>query len=280
MGRIVGAFGVPHTPRFPLQALESTPLGSEVNRLYGEVASRLAQLGPDVLVVISTDHFNTFFTDLPIFCIGVAESSQGPSDQPDLPAYRVSIDSLLAGQLHHDTVKAGFDVAMTQEFSLDHTFMVPYHFLARDLKIPIVPVFLSGLVDPTPNSSRCFALGKALREAIETSADGKRVAVVASGSFSLDLGGIHEGVGSAQASAPDSEWTDRIVSLMDAAKPSDLVDEANEAQLMRAGNIGGELLNWIAMLGTFDPVGPSYLERQGEFGHAFGAWDLCDPASR
>lgn len=272
MAQVVGAFGVPHTPMYPLQAREDTPLGHEIGRLYGEVATRLSELAPDVLVVFSTDHFHTFFADLPIFAIGIAESTYGPSDQPDLPAYSVPVDHSLARHLLSHTVKAGFDVAMSQEFTLDHTFMVPYHFLARELKVPIVPVFVNGLVAPTPTAARCLALGAQLAEGIDASGEAKRVAILASGSFSLDLGGIHEG--GPDGGVPDSPWVDEVVTYLRESKRSELISETTDERMAKAGNIGGELLNWIAMLGTFAPTAPTYLERQGTIGHAYGAWDL------
>jgi aromatic ring-opening dioxygenase catalytic subunit (LigB family) len=277
MGKIVGAFGVPHYPRFPLMARENTPLASEIERLYGEVAGHLRELEPDVLVIFSSDHFQTFVADIPIFSIGVAESTDGPCDQPDLPAYKVPVDYRLAQQMQTHAVKTGFDVGMHQEFALDHTFMVPYHFIARDLGASIVPVFISGLLQPTPTAQRCFDLGARLREAIETTPDDKRVAIVGSGSFSLDLGGIHEGASDGPFrfdGVTDSVWVDRVVSLLSEAKTSEILEESTDEQMGRAGNIGGELLNWIAMLGTFDAREPDFLERQGDLGHAYGAWKI------
>jgi hypothetical protein len=41
--------------------------------------------------------------------------------------------------------------------------------------------------------------------------------------------------------------------------------------MTRAGNAGGELLNWIAMLGVIGDQIPISLEPQPH-GHAFGVW--------
>jgi hypothetical protein len=51
-----------------------------------------------------------------------------------------------------------------------------------------------------------------------------------------------------------------------------LVAEATEERLAHAGNAGGELLEWIAMLGMIDARPPAFLEAQPAFGHAYGAW--------
>ena len=51
-----------------------------------------------------------------------------------------------------------------------------------------------------------------------------------------------------------------------------LVAEATAVRLWEAGNAGGELLDWIAMLGALEPRPPAFLEAQMQFGHAFAAW--------
>jgi hypothetical protein len=39
-----------------------------------------------------------------------------------------------------------------------------------------------------------------------------------------------------------------------------------------AGNVGGELLNWIAMLAFTDNRKPDFLVKQMENGHAYAGW--------
>ena len=49
---------------------------------------------------------------------------------------------------------------------------------------------------------------------------------------------------------PDPDWAWRIIKLMEEQEIDKLIAEASEHQLLKAGNVGGELLNWIAMLGA------------------------------
>ena len=42
--------------------------------------------------------------------------------------------------------------------------------------------------------------------------------------------------------------------------------------MLRAGNIGGELLNWIALLGAIGPRKPATILPQNDHGQAFVAW--------
>jgi protocatechuate 4,5-dioxygenase beta chain len=67
-------------------------------------------------------------------------------------------------------------------------------------------------------------------------------------------------------------WLDRVLELLGTGEVEQLVSEATDERLWRAGNAGGELLDWIAMLATFDPRPPEFLECQPQYGHAFAAW--------
>jgi protocatechuate 4,5-dioxygenase beta chain len=277
MAKIVGAFGVPHTPHFPTLVARGAPVAPELERLYGTVARHLEAVAPDTILLLTSDHYNIFFEQsLPIFSIGVAECARGPSDYPDLPAVDVRIDAGLARKIQTHVVRAGFDVGMSQEFELDHAATVPLHFLTPRMDVAVVPLFTSAFIRPIPSSHRCHTLGRAIRAALETDGDDRRVAVVASGSFSLEIGGPRIAADS-HTGVPSPEWVDQILSLLRSASIDRLVRDATDEQLDRAGNAGGELLNWIEMLATFDPRPPAFLEAQPEHGHAYAAWPLDVP---
>jgi aromatic ring-opening dioxygenase catalytic subunit (LigB family) len=271
---------VPHNPHFPIIAEQDTDLGREVTYMYGQVADRMQACAADSVVFFTSDHYNIFFdTCVPIFSIGVADSTRGPSDYPDLPKYDLRLDPVLARHLQSQVVAAHFDVGMSQEFAVDHTVISPLHFLTPGLTVPVVPIFVSGFMRPLPTAQRCFEFGRALRRAIEEFPGDRRVAVVASGSISLEIGGPrifedhHTGV-------PDPQWLDRVVDLLAEGEFGKLVAHATDSQLARAGNAGGEILDWITMLGMTDPAPPEYLDVQPRFGHAFAAWSPTDGGRR
>jgi protocatechuate 4,5-dioxygenase beta chain len=274
VAEIVGAVGVAHNPFFPLIVARDGPGADEIRRLYGALARELERMRPDTLIVFTTDHYNLFF-DLcvPIFCIGVAESATGPSDFKQLPTYEVALDAALAKELHAHAVRRDFDVAMSQELELDHTIIAPLSMILPAMDLPIVPVFVSTSMRPIPSAQRCRALGAAFREAVEQSSLDRRVALVASGGFSFDVGGpliaedSHVGV-------PDKEWVDRAVDLLRDAKLDELVREITPQQLAQAGNASGEILNWVTMLGMFEPRPPVFIDEQRDEGNAFAAWAL------
>jgi aromatic ring-opening dioxygenase catalytic subunit (LigB family) len=274
MAEIVGAFGLPHNPHFPSWSAGGHPLGPEIDRYYGEVAERLRAVEPEALIFITSDHYNMFFEAIPLFAIGVAEAAAGPSDYPEIARRELPIDAALARYLDQWLVDAEFDVAMLQELEFDHTVIAPLGFVWPGEPIPLVPLFISAFLRPIASARRCFALGRAIREALSARTEGpQRIAVIASGSFSVEIGGprlfpdAHVGV-------PAPQWTDRVVELLGAGDFETLVAEATDEQMREAGNAAGEILDWITMLGMIDPAAPEVIETQSQFGHSYAAWPI------
>jgi gallate dioxygenase len=272
MAQIVAGFGVPHTPVFPFFVKRDGP-ECEIAKLFAAQAAELAASRPDVIVMFDTDHLNTFFLDnLPIFALGVAETFTGPNDEPrEVPIYTIPSAPDLAGHIRQAAIAAGFDVALTQQFSVDHSIAVPLHFLTPRMHVPVIPVFISGHVPPLPPAQRCHALGQAVGRAIVSWPSALRVAIMGSGSFSLEVGGPRMAPGRSDG-VPDPDWVTRVISYLKQAQIDMLIAQATEKQLFKAGNVGGELLNWIAMLGAIGNRTPNYVAPQMQNGHAYGVW--------
>ena len=71
---------------------------------------------------------------------------------------------------------------------------------------------------------------------------------------------------------PDPDWALKVIKYLEGQQIEKLISEATEHQLLKAGNVGGELLNWIAMLGAIGPRKPNYIAPQMQNGHAYGVW--------
>jgi hypothetical protein len=267
VAQIVGALGVPHTPFFPALVEREGPQ-CETARFFASVTRELEAMRPDLIVMFDTDHLNTFFFDnLPVFAMGVTDAFKGPNDEPRaVPIYTIGSRPDVAAHLHRAAIEAGFDVAVTQDFTVDHSVVVPLHFMTPGMQIPVVPVFVSGHVPPLPSAARCHALGLAVKRAIETWTEQLRVVVIGSGSFSLEVFGPRIAPGKSDG-VPDPDWARRVCALLEQGAIPTLIAEATQAQLLRAGNVGGELLDWIAMLAA---VGTPQMEQ----GHAYAAWSL------
>ncbi len=274
MAEIVAGFGMPHNPGSPALVLRHGPQ-CETARFYAEMARHIEEAAPDVLLIFTDDHFNTFFLDnFPTFAIGIAEATAGPNDQTPMPRYRVAVPGALAAHIRQAAIERGFDIALVQDFEVDHAVMVPLHFVTPDMSIPVLPIFINCLAPPLPTARRCFALGEAVRAAVGEWPERLRVAVIGSGSFSLEIGGPKIPIGDRAACTPDPQWSQHVQDRLAAMRIDDLVAEATTARMLRAGNIGGELLNWIALLGVIGARKPLTILPQNDHGQAFAAWRL------
>ena len=273
MSTVVAGFGVPHTPAFPALVKHERGPWREVAGLYDAVADRIADARLDALVIFSSDHFNTFFLDcFPTFAIGVADETAGPNDSiPDLPLGTIPVHRQLAWRIFETAIALGFDLTLCEEFELDHTFAVPLHFLL-DEPLPIVPVFINSFVAPQPSAQRAFALGRAVRTAIEREGD-LRVGVLASGSFSLEVGGPRSSDTDIWG-VPDPDWAARATDLLGDGDVEGLIRESTPTQIAAAGNAAAEVLDWIAMLGATGAREPAFIELQPAMGHAYAAWPV------
>lgn len=273
MAELVAAIGVPHSPHYPSQYPKDGngyPAGT-----YRAIKDHLDAARADAIVVIANDHFNTFFMDnFPTFAIGVAEAASGPNDNTRMPHYDFAVQTELANHLRNAGIAQGFDFAVTQEFGMDHSMMVPLHFLTDGVTTPVVPIWVNAFVKPLPSSRRCYALGHMLKDAIANLPNDMRVAVMATGSFSLEVAGPRVSPDK-RAGIPDIEWSKHLHHRIGNAEFDDIVTEATPERMWQAGNIGGELLNWIVMLGTVGKARPSHLaDHDYDDGHAFAVWSL------
>lgn len=273
MASVCAGFGVPHTPAFPsLLAAERGPW-EEIRDCFAAVAAPLAAAELDALVVFSSDHFNTFFLDnMPTLAIGVAPGARGPNDgTANLPERVVPLHEDLARALFAGGVEAGFDFALCQELTLDHTFMVPLDLLHVPAELPIVPVFVNSFVAPVIAAERARRLGTALAAVVAAQPQDLRVGVLATGSFSLEVGGPRIEPGQPWG-VPDPGWAARVVDLLGAGDLDRLVAEATPERIAGAGNAAAEVLDWIAMAAMVGAPKPSVFRAQLAFGHAYGVF--------
>ena len=273
MAEMVAAIGVPHSPYYPSSYPKDGP--DVTSRTYRAVKDHLDAAKADAIVVIANDHFNTFFlNNFPTFAVGVAEASSGPNDSTRMPHYDFAVHAELAAHVVKAGIDEGFDFAVTQEFGIDHSMMVPLHYLTDGVNTPVVPIWVNAFVRPLPSARRCYALGHMLKAAIKSWPQNLRVAVLASGHFSLEIAGPRVDPGERHGT-PDIGWSKHVHRRIQNAEFEDVVVEATPERMWRAGNIGGELLNWIVMLGTVGKSKPCYLaDHNDEDGHAFAAWSF------
>ena len=168
MATIVAAYGLPHTPILPFKVADEGP-SSVTGRLFGMARNSLAAARPDVVVIFDTDHLNTFFLDnLPVFAIGVDDTFTGPSDEPrGVTVKTIPSHQKLAAHIRKHAVHAGFDLALVQDFAVDHSVYVPLHFVDARTEHPGHPHLHPGTGRPCPRRSAASTSAAEVRKAIE-----------------------------------------------------------------------------------------------------------------
>jgi len=272
MAETVAVYAVPHTPSFVEEARRNGER-SQTAQFFSTIRSHLEDAKPDVIVTVNNDHFNTFFFDKwPTLAIGIGEQTAGPNDQtPGMPWYDLTIEASAARHILRSLVEDGFDLTSSVDLELDHGALVPLHFMTPTMALPIVPIFVNCVVPPLPSASRCHAFGGAIADAIRNWNSPARVAVITSGSLSLEIGGPRVDVNKTFG-VPDPDWAAWILERIRLCEHERLIAAASEARMLDAGNVAGELLNWIVALGIVGTVPPTILIDQPELGNAFAAW--------
>jgi 2,3-dihydroxyphenylpropionate 1,2-dioxygenase len=151
-----------------------------------DVRERLVAAEADVAVIIGSNHFRGFFLDMiPAFTMGVSEViAAGEAQTPKGPQ---KTDPVLAQQLATHLVESGVEVAISARLQIDHGQSHAIQYLLDGIDIPIVPLVINVFAQPLPTLPRCAELGRRLAEAIDSAADGRKVAVIASGGLSHQL---------------------------------------------------------------------------------------------
>jgi hypothetical protein len=129
---------------------------------------------------------------------------------------------------------------------------------------------VNGIAPPLPLARRVYTLGQMVRRAVDDWGEDVTVGAIASGAISGDIGGPRA-VGGPGA-PPDVEWVTSVVRRLERGEADELLNEATEARILAAGNVSGEMLNWIALLGFVGGRKPRFIEPQTSGGNAYGAW--------
>lgn len=266
MATPVIAIAVPHGPDSPRRVAEEKE-ESRLARNYREVREQLEAARPDVIIELTSDHFVNFFLDnMPAFAVSVLDKADGPHESwRTMPWYEIKSDRDFGDALLQYGYKVGYDLAGCEEVQLDHSALVPLHFLTPTMDIPVVPVYVRGFAYPLPTGERCYAFGQMLRQFVESYSGNQRVAVIASGSLSLEIGGP-------RVDWTDEEWMAVTTGAMKEGKMSRVAPLATGERLAVAGNVAGESLNWVATWGFVGDVKPEMLQAQA--GNAFATWPI------
>jgi len=227
---------------------EDTPYWRPLFDGYAGARKWMADAEPDVIILAYNDHASAFDLDLiPTFAIGVAESfpiadeGYGPRDIPNVIGHPD-----LAWHLAESLILDGFDMTICNRMPVDHGLTVPLSIMyGRPDHWPakVIPLAVNVIQYPPPTGKRCFALGQAIRRAVESYEDeGLTVAVFGTGGMSHQLQGERAGF----VNTPfDTDYLDRL-----ADDPVGLTTLTHTDLLRDAGSEGIELVMWLIMRGA------------------------------
>src|SRR5260370_4277231 len=136
MASFVGAFAASHGPLI-IREWERVPPEQKkrMSAAYQELGRRLTAAKPDVLIVVSPDHWSNFFLDnYPAVCIGVGEASDGPPEpwMKDFPHRTLAGHPGLAQHIANEAMRTRFEPALSHRLKLDHGSCLPPLRMAPD----------------------------------------------------------------------------------------------------------------------------------------------------
>lgn len=191
-------------------------------------------------------------------------ASAGRESQDDYPT-----NPELADHLMSSLIADGFDLSVIYQSEPSagiegHEFTNIYDMFLLDRRVPIVPFMLSRYRPNQATPARCFALGRAIRRAVESWDSDARVALVASGGLSHQI--IDEELDQQVLHALCTPDVEVLCSLP--------IDRLNGAP----GT--AETINWVALAGAMAPQPmtlidyvPCYRSRAGTgLAATFGYW--------
>lgn len=263
MGEIVAAMAGVHAPQllqpFAGENEEQLEASRAALRRLGGI---LDEMQPDALLIVGTDHLETFGLDLvPTFTLFTGERAEGEfGGEP----FSLPVHTDLAAGLLEGLIGRGFDLAYSQRAELGHAFATPFRFVLGDRPIPVLPLLVNVYLPPLPHPRRCQALGRAIAEVVAQRPE--RVAVLASG-------GMSHYPGTPRYPMPSFEF-DRWILDRIAANDLDPLLDLTPEQLDEVGE--GELLAWFVLFGAMGRRLPGrVLSYQPIWHHGHGVivWD-------
>ncbi|HEB3531133.1 TPA: protocatechuate 3,4-dioxygenase [Burkholderia cenocepacia] len=252
MGKIVGAFLVPHDPvMYVAPEAAAKQQRDAVWQAYAACSKRLQELEPTTVIIIGCDHYILFGPQcLPSYLIATGDVD-GPIDQlPGLKRAAFSNNEALATHIATYGRENGFDWAVARAFTVDHSVAIPQQLVVDPLRmmgadVKTIPVYLACGVDPYITLRRSAELGEQIRRAVEAFPIDERVVVIGSG-------GISHWVGSAQMGRVNAVFDREIIGYAEAGDLDALCALPDEYILEHGGEGGMEIRNWACAMGALE----------------------------
>ncbi len=206
---------------------------------------------PDVIFLVYNDHATNFDLGIiPTFAIGTAAEFE-PADEGygPRPVPVVQGHPKLASHIAQSVIQQDFDLTIVNELKVDHGLTVPMNLMfgtPAEWPCKVIPFAVNVVQYPVPSGRRCFALGQAIRRAIESYDEPLKVQIWGTGGMSHQLQGPRAGLINAEW---DNRFLDRLI-----ADPAGLSQMPHIDYVREAGSEGIELVMWLIARGAMADV--------------------------
>ncbi|HCS26185.1 MAG: class III extradiol dioxygenase subunit beta [Ketobacter sp.] len=220
----------------------------------------IAEQKPDVILLVYNDHATAFDSNLvPTFAIATGEQFK-PADEGwgPRPVPMVQGHPELASHIAQSVIQDEFDLTVVRDLDVDHGLTVPLSLMfgqPEQWPCRVIPIAVNVVLYPPPSGKRCYALGKALRRAVESFDENLNVQVWGTGGMSHQLQGPRAGLINKSF---DNTFLDRIVDDAEELSQTPHVD-----YVRLSGSEGVELVMWFIARGALNET----VEQQHRFYH-------------
>jgi protocatechuate 4,5-dioxygenase beta chain len=226
-----------------------TPYWEPLFKGYEPARKWLAELKPDVAIVVYNDHANALSLQIiPTFLIGVAgefpiaDEGFGPRPVPNVLGHPE-----LAWHLAESLILDEFDMTIANEMPVDHGLTVPLSVTCGQpaaWPFPVIPLCVNVVQYPPPTGARCYKLGQAIRRAVEGFGGDLRVLIYGTGGMSHQLQGERAGLINRDF---DAAFLDGLT-----RDPLALTRITHTEYMRESGSEGIEMVMWHVMRGALD----------------------------
>ena len=246
MGTLVGSYAALHGPLLVrMWDAVDDPVRSAVTHAFSQLGAGIRDARPDVLVIVSPDHWVNFFIDnYPSVCIGVGDAHLGPPEpwMGAFPHKEFTGHPSFAAHLAATAMTAGFEPSLSHRLKLDHGFCIPLWKSGLAPLPAIVPLIVNSIEPPLPSFARCYAWGELIARAAASYPGELRVAV-------LGTGGLSHSIGEPTMGRVDEAFDRACIERFARAAP-DALCEFLETEAPASGNGSAEIRNWMVAHGA------------------------------
>ena len=206
---------------------------------------------PDVVFLVYNDHATNFDLGvIPTFAIGTAAEFE-PADEGygPRPVPVVKGHPELASHIAQSVIQQDFDLTIVNNLKVDHGLTVPMNLMfgsPAEWPCKVIPFHVNVVQYPVPSGARCFALGQAIRRAVESFDRPLNVQIWGTGGMSHQLQGPRAGL-------INAEWDNRFLDRL-TDDPEGLSKVPHIEYVREAGSEGIELVMWLIARGAMADV--------------------------